>query len=89
MPKIHSVSTYLRLLKNERFDADIRDVKIIEPTIFEDERGYFFEAYNAKKFEEFIGFRPNFCQTNESFSKRGTIRGLHLQKRATCPVESW
>lgn len=62
------------------FDSDIRDVKIIEPTIFEDERGYFFEAYNARKFEEFIGFRPNFCQTNESFSKRGTIRGLHLQK---------
>ena len=31
------------------FDSDIRDVKIIEPTIFEDERGYFFEAYNARK----------------------------------------
>ena len=62
------------------FDTGILDVKIIEPTVYEDERGYFFEAYNAQKFEELMGFCPNFCQSNESFSKKGTIRGLHLQQ---------
>jgi dTDP-4-dehydrorhamnose 3,5-epimerase len=61
-------------------DTEIPDVKIIEPTVYEDERGYFFEAYNAQKFEELMGFCPNFCQSNESYSKKGTIRGLHLQK---------
>jgi len=62
------------------FDTEIPDVKIIEPTVYEDERGYFFEAYNAQKFEELMGFCPNFCQSNESYSKKGVIRGLHLQK---------
>ena len=62
------------------FDTAIPDVKIIEPNIYEDERGYFFEAYNAQKFEELFSITPKFCQINESFSKKGTIRGLHLQK---------
>ena len=62
------------------FDTEITDVKIIEPNIYEDERGYFFEAYNAQKFEEVLGVIPKFCQINESFSRRGAIRGLHLQK---------
>jgi dTDP-4-dehydrorhamnose 3,5-epimerase len=62
------------------FDTEILDIKIIKPTVYEDERGYFFEAYNAHEFEELMGFYPSFCQSNESFSKKGTIRGLHLQK---------
>lgn len=62
------------------FDTEIPDVKIIEPVVYEDERGYFFEAYNAQKFEKLMGFCPNFCQSNESGSVNGTIRGLHLQK---------
>ncbi|WP_443645130.1 dTDP-4-dehydrorhamnose 3,5-epimerase [Candidatus Ponderosibacter sp. Uisw_141_02] len=62
------------------FDTEIPDVKIIEPTVYEDERGYFFEAYNAQKFEDLMGFCPNFYQSNESGSVEGTIRGLHLQK---------
>lgn len=61
-------------------DTEIADVKIIEPTVYEDERGYFFEAYNAQKFEKLMGFCPNFCQSNESGSVKGAIRGLHLQK---------
>ena len=61
-------------------DTEIADVKIIEPTVYEDERGYFFESYNAHKFEKLMGFCPNFCQSNESGSVKGTIRGLHLQK---------
>ena len=62
------------------FDTAIPDVKIIEPNIYEDERGYFFEAYNAQKFEKLFSIAPKFCQINESFSRKGTIRGLHLQK---------
>jgi len=62
------------------FDTEIPEVKIIEPTVYEDERGYFFEAYNTQKFEELMGFCPNFCQSNESSSVGGTIRGIHLQK---------
>ena len=62
------------------FDTAIPDVKIIKPTVYGDERGYFFEAYNAQKFKKLIGFCPDFCQSNESGSIRGTIRGLHLQK---------
>ena len=62
------------------FDTEIPGVKIIEPTVYKDERGYFFEAYNAQKFTEAMGFSPNFCQSNESRSVKGSIRGLHLQK---------
>lgn len=56
----------------------IQDLVIIEPSIFNDERGYFFEAYNQAKFYE-NGINYNFIQDNQSFSKRGVIRGLHLQ----------
>ena len=61
-------------------ETQIRDVKIFEPRVFEDQRGYFFEAYNEKSFFNELGMKPNFCQINESSSTRGTIRGLHLQK---------
>ncbi|MFA9192776.1 dTDP-4-dehydrorhamnose 3,5-epimerase [Flavobacterium sp. FBOR7N2.3] len=56
----------------------IQDLIIINPTVFPDERGYFFEAYNKTKFAE-NGIHYNFIQDNQSFSKRGVIRGLHLQ----------
>jgi len=56
----------------------IQDLVIINPTVFPDERGYFFEAYNQAKFTE-NGIHYNFLQDNQSFSKRGVIRGLHLQ----------
>ena len=52
---------------------------IIEPSIFEDERGYFFESYNQKNFNELISQEVNFVQDNQSFSKRGVIRALHYQ----------
>jgi dTDP-4-dehydrorhamnose 3,5-epimerase len=51
---------------------------IIEPKIFGDERGYFFESYNASRFNE-IGIKTNFVQDNESKSGYGVIRGLHFQ----------
>ena len=59
----------------------IQGLSIIEPKIFEDGRGYFFEIYNQKQFVAF-GLEPHFLQDNESFSKFGTLRGLHFQKGA-------
>ena len=56
----------------------IEDLIIINPVVFEDSRGYFFEAYNQAKFKE-KGITYQFIQDNQSFSKRGVIRGLHLQ----------
>lgn len=52
---------------------------IIEPQIFSDERGYFFESFNAEKFNSSIGQKINFVQDNQSFSNRGVIRAIHYQ----------
>ena len=57
----------------------ISDVIIIEPNVYEDGRGYFFESYNKKKFEEVVG-KISFVQDNESKSSKGVLRGLHFQK---------
>lgn len=59
--------------------TDIEGVFIIEPKLFSDERGYFFEAFNSKRFEELTGIRTAFVQDNESRSARGVVRGLHFQ----------
>lgn len=56
----------------------IQDLVIINPTVFEDERGYFMESYNQQKLEE-AGIHIPFVQDNQSFSKKGTLRGLHYQ----------
>ncbi|WP_349352304.1 MULTISPECIES: dTDP-4-dehydrorhamnose 3,5-epimerase [unclassified Flagellimonas] len=53
---------------------------ILEPTIFKDDRGYFFESYNHRAFCEAIGSNVNFVQDNQSYSKKGVLRGLHFQK---------
>ena len=58
--------------------TNIKDLVLITPTVFEDSRGYFFEAYNEAQFHEH-GIFYQFIQDNQSFSKRGVIRGLHLQ----------
>jgi len=57
----------------------IEDVVIIEPQIHGDDRGYFVETFRADKLEEFLGYKINFCQDNESKSSRGVLRGLHYQ----------
>lgn len=57
----------------------INDLVIIEPKIFGDARGYFFESYQAKRYAE-AGIKANFIQDNEAFSTYGVVRGLHLQK---------
>jgi dTDP-4-dehydrorhamnose 3,5-epimerase len=66
--------------KFEIIDTPISKLLIIEPKIFEDNRGYFFESYNKKEFEE-NGFKVKFVQDNHSRSKKGVLRGLHFQKK--------
>ncbi len=57
----------------------LEGVYILTPRVFTDTRGYFFESYNQKEFEQ-NGLHYNFVQDNQSFSSYGTIRGLHFQK---------
>jgi dTDP-4-dehydrorhamnose 3,5-epimerase len=57
----------------------IKDLFIIEPAIFGDDRGYFFESFNAEKFNELIGREVNFVQDNQSMSGANIVRGLHFQ----------
>ncbi|EEZ40496.1 dTDP-4-dehydrorhamnose 3,5-epimerase [Photobacterium damselae] len=65
-------------------ETDIPDVKIIEPTVFGDERGFFMETWNQKKFEELVTGKPTqFVQDNHSKSKKGILRGLHYQTENT------
>ena len=63
----------------EVIKTDIDGVVIIEPRIIKDERGYFFESFSQREFEEKVG-RINFVQDNESKSIYGVMRGLHFQK---------
>jgi len=51
----------------------------LEPTIFQDDRGYFFESFNQNTFNDQLGLNINFVQDNESFSSKGVLRGLHFQ----------
>lgn len=57
----------------------ISDVLIFEPKVFGDERGFFFESFNHKLFEEAVGYQVNFVQDNHSKSSKGVLRGLHYQ----------
>jgi dTDP-4-dehydrorhamnose 3,5-epimerase len=57
----------------------ISDVIIVEPKVHGDDRGYFVETFRADKLEEFLGYKINFCQDNESKSSKGVLRGLHYQ----------
>lgn len=60
-------------------ELEIKDVWLIEPKVFEDQRGYFMEAFRQDLFEQHIG-EINFIQDNESKSTKGVLRGLHFQK---------
>ncbi|WP_305369653.1 dTDP-4-dehydrorhamnose 3,5-epimerase [Photobacterium leiognathi] len=65
-------------------ETEIPDVKIIEPVIFGDERGFFMETWNQKRFEELVtGKATQFVQDNHSKSKKGILRGLHYQTENT------
>lgn len=60
-------------------DTKIADVKIFEPAVFGDERGFFFESFSQKKFDEAVGRHVDFVQDNHSKSSKGVLRGLHYQ----------
>jgi dTDP-4-dehydrorhamnose 3,5-epimerase len=60
-------------------ETGIKGLLLIEPRVFKDPRGYFFESYNQAGFEK-IGIPTDFVQDNQSMSMRGAIRGLHFQK---------
>ena len=53
---------------------------ILTPRVFNDERGHFFESFNQRSFAEGVDSNVNFVQDNQSFSTKGVLRGLHLQK---------
>lgn len=59
--------------------TNIHDIIIIEPKIHGDSRGYFVETFRQDRLEEFLGYKINFCQDNESKSSKGVLRGLHYQ----------
>lgn len=63
----------------EVLTTDIEGVYIIKPRVFGDARGYFFESYSKREFEEKVG-KVDFVQDNESMSKKGVMRGLHFQR---------
>lgn len=60
--------------------TDFSGCLIIEPAVWEDERGYFMEVYKKNKLSDFLGYEVSFVQDNESTSKYGVLRGLHIQK---------
>ena len=59
--------------------TDIPEVLIFEPKVFGDDRGFFFESFSQKVFEEAVGYKVNFVQDNHSKSLKGVLRGLHYQ----------
>jgi dTDP-4-dehydrorhamnose 3,5-epimerase len=64
----------------KRIDTNLEGCFSIEPRVFEDERGCFFESYNKNRFEELLGKKMDFVQDNQSISKKGVLRGLHFQE---------
>ena len=58
----------------------LTDALVLKPRVFEDERGYFYESFNEKVFKSLTGIKINFIQDNQSYSSKGTLRGLHFQK---------
>lgn len=62
-------------------DTEIPEVKIIEPKVFGDERGFFLETFQAKRYRDDAGIKLDFVQDNYSRSSKGVLRGLHFQKK--------
>lgn len=61
-------------------ETKLKGCFILEPTVFEDERGFFYESYNEAKLSQILGYNPKFVQDNQSKSTFGVVRGLHMQK---------
>ena len=69
-------------------DTEIAGVKIIEPRVFGDARGYFFESFSVRDFAAQTGIEATFVQDNESKSRYGVLRGLHFQNFAFIWMQS-
>ena len=67
----------------EIIKTDIEGVVVVKPTVFEDERGYFYESYSKRLFDKLVR-TVNFVQDNQSKSSYGVLRGLHYQKWPFC-----
>ena len=79
---LNTTKRCIRVVEMGKFKFEktfINGVYFIEPTIYEDKRGYFMETYNKKEFEN-AGININFVQDNQSKSTKGVLRGLHFQK---------
>ncbi len=59
--------------------TEIPDVLLVEPTVFGDDRGFFYESYNEKRWQELTGLKTRFVQDNHSRSAKGVLRGIHYQ----------
>ncbi|MBO9620800.1 MAG: dTDP-4-dehydrorhamnose 3,5-epimerase [Niabella sp.] len=68
-------------------ETDLKGCFIIEPQLFKDDRGYFFESFNEARFHERTGTQTRFVQDNQSFSTYGVIRGLHAQTGASAQAK--
>ena len=64
----------------EIIEKVLTDALILKPRVFKDDRGYFYESFNYKVFESIAGIKVDFIQDNQSYSSKGTLRGLHFQK---------
>ena len=64
----------------ELVEKVLTDAFVLKPRVFKDERGYFYESFNEKVFESLSGIKVEFIQDNQSYSSKGTLRGLHFQK---------
>ncbi|MGB0892344.1 MAG: dTDP-4-dehydrorhamnose 3,5-epimerase [Flavobacteriaceae bacterium] len=60
-------------------ETKLKGCFILQPQVYQDSRGYFFESFNQETFKSKLGFSPNFVQDNESKSSKGVLRGLHYQ----------
>ena len=62
-------------------ETEIPDVKIVKPIVFGDERGFFLETFEQKRYQQMLDINFNFVQDNHSRSQKGVLRGLHFQKQ--------
>ena len=62
-------------------ETEIPDVKIVKPKVFGDERGFFLETFEQKRYQQMLDINFNFVQDNHSRSQKGVLRGLHFQKQ--------
>ena len=63
----------------EIIEKVLTDAFVLKPRVFKDERGYFYESFNERLFNSLLGIKVGFIQDNQSYSSKGTLRGLHFQ----------